>query len=268
MTLVRASTNSAQATRLSHPQIPLQACLKAIFFTTIVLFAKMTLVKEIDYCDGRVHSVLEIHLFVNPLGQNCRHSEIDIAKCNQMSAVKVRCTVVPLLNMTTIQQTMMLYHLPAHDLDVRAQVCQTLYQAILDYKAAQFQGQKRARQFLMYQQEVLANHHLHYNDHLAVSIAQSVPLDIEMFKEDRHSEMVKKGFRDDQKLASQMGITESETAIVVDTTNPSCGIKIDNFSFERLLRAYQKVHCARCALQNLANHCVPINQFIKHKQDQ
>lgn len=209
--------------------------------------------------------MLEIHLFVNPLGQGCRRSEIDVAKCDQMSAVKVRVTIVPLLNMATIQQTIGLYHLPANDLELRSRVCQTLYQAILDYKAAQFQGQKRARKFLMQQQQTLDDNHLHYDDDLAVKIAKSVPLDIEMFKEDRHGEMVKKAFRDDQQLASQMGITETETAVVIDTSNPNCGVKIDNFSFERLLKAYEKVHCARCALQNLANHRVPINRFLKRE---
>lgn len=207
--------------------------------------------------------MLEIHLFVDPLGNSCRNCEADAAKCRQMTAAKVRCTIVPLLNMATIQHTIRMYHLPENDLDIRSQVCQTLYQSILDYKAAQFQGQKRARKFLLYQQKFLDQNELKYDDQIIQKIAKKVDLDVEMFNEDRHSHLVEQAFRDDQHLASQLDIKATETAVVVDTTNPSCGLKIDHFTFERLLKAYEQVHCANCALQHLANHCIEIKSFNK-----
>lgn len=207
--------------------------------------------------------MLEIHLFVNPLGPNCQHCETDVLKCRQMTAAKVQCTIVPLFNMTTIQQTIQMYGLPTNDLEVRSTVCQALYQAILDYKAAQYQGQKRARKFLLLQQKALAHNHLHYDDQLAQQLANKVPLDLEMFDEDRHGQLVKKAFNDDQQLASQMGVTSTDTAIVVDTIAPDCGIKIENFSFDRLLKFYQKLHCDHCALMHLANRCIDLKQFSK-----
>lgn len=223
----------------------------------------MILEYKLNKCDGRVRLVLEIHLFVNPLGESCRNSEADVAKCSKMAAVKVRCTIVPLLNMATIQQTIRMYNLPEDDLEIRSKVCQTLYQSILDYKAAQFQGQKRARKFLLYQQQALEENNLNYDDKVTEQIAKKVSLDVDMFNEDRHSDLVEEAFRDDQQLASSMGISATETAIVVDTTNPSCGIKIDHFTFHKLLAIYEKVHCARCALQHLANHCIEIKSFHK-----
>ena len=101
--------------------------------------------------------MLEIHLFVNPLGMRCFRCEQDVLRIDQQLRTKVNYQFIPLFNMDTIQQTMKLYHLNDHDLNVRQQTSATLYQIILDYKAALFQGRKRGRHYLLRLQTALIN---------------------------------------------------------------------------------------------------------------
>ena len=55
--------------------------------------------------------MLEIHLFVNPLGMRCFRCEQDVLRIDQQLRTKVNYQFIPLFNMDTIQQTMKLYHL-------------------------------------------------------------------------------------------------------------------------------------------------------------
>lgn len=95
------------------------------------------------------HLMLEIHLFVNPLENRCFRCEHDVLKIDHQLNTKVNYRFIPFFNMATIQQTIESYHLNQHSLAVRQIVSRTIYQVILDYMAASFQGKKRGRQFLL-----------------------------------------------------------------------------------------------------------------------
>lgn len=183
--------------------------------------------------------MLEIHLFVNPLGMRCFRCEQDVLRIDQQLRTKVNYQFIPLFNMDTIQQTMKLYHLNDHDLNVRQQTSATLYQIILDYKAALFQGRKRGRHYLLRLQSALIHEGADYSEALAQKIAQQAQLDLDMFWEDRKSELAIKAFKKDQYMADEMGVTQTATAVVFDSEQPVYGYMINNFDYESLIESYR-----------------------------
>lgn len=183
--------------------------------------------------------MLEIHLFVNPLGTRCFRCEQDVFKIDQELRTKINYQFIPLLNMDTIQQTMQIYHLNDHDLKVRQQTSATLYQIILDYKAALFQGRKRGRHYLLQMQSAMINQKQSYSEELAKKIAKQAHLDLEMFWEDRHSPLAIKAFKKDQCMADELGVTQTATAVVFDTDQPVYGFLINDFDYETLIEAYR-----------------------------
>ncbi|RMX27139.1 DsbA family protein [Limosilactobacillus reuteri] len=189
--------------------------------------------------------MLELHLFVNPLGMRCLRCEKDVLKIDRDLNTKISYQFVPLFNMKTIDNTLKYYHLNPHDLAIRQQVSKTLNQVILDYKAALFQGRKRGRHYLLQLQSALINQGLDYNDELINKIAHDSHLDLEMFFEDQQSQLAKQAFRQDQKIASDLGVSETATAVVFNTEDSDYGLMILNFDYNTLINAFKSGKLAR-----------------------
>lgn len=189
--------------------------------------------------------MLELHLFVNPLGMRCLRCEKDVLKIDRDLNTKISYQFVPLFNMKTIDNTLKYYHLNPHDLAIRQQVSKTLNQVILDYKAALFQGRKRGRHYLLQLQSALINQGLDYNDELINKIAHDSHLDLEMFFEDRQSQLAKQAFCQDQKIASDLGVSETATAVVFNTEDSDYGLMIPNFDYNTLINAFKSGKLAR-----------------------
>ncbi|MCC4451417.1 DsbA family protein [Limosilactobacillus reuteri] len=56
--------------------------------------------------------MLELHLFVNPLGMRCLRCEKDVLKIDRDLNTKISYQFVPLFNMKTIDSTLKYYHPP------------------------------------------------------------------------------------------------------------------------------------------------------------
>ncbi|MBB1078520.1 DsbA family protein [Limosilactobacillus sp. STM2_1] len=198
--------------------------------------------------------MLELHLFVNPLGMHCLRCEKDVLKIDHDLNTKISYQFVPLFNMKTIDNTIDIYHLNPHDLTIRQRVSKTLNQVILDYKAALFQGRKRGRHYLLLLQSALIKQGLNYSDGLANKIASDSDLDLEMFQEDRQSQLAKQAFRQDQKIASDLGVTETATAVVFNTNDSDYGLMIPNFNYDTLINAFKSGELdSKVSLNDLAN---------------
>lgn len=183
--------------------------------------------------------MLEIHLFINPLGTNCLHSEKSVLKIKHSLNTKVSYRFIPLFNMDTIQQTISLFDLNSHDLLVRQKVSKIMYQIILDYMAALFQGQKYGQQYLLFLQSALINQGADYTEELTVEIADKAHLDIEMFLEDRQSTIAEKSYNECQSLAQEFNINRPNTAVLFNSNEENYGIKLNNCNYDALLAAYQ-----------------------------
>lgn len=158
--------------------------------------------------------MIEIYLFVNPLGAICLSSEKRLLNFVQTSEQKIQFRLMPLVNMQTITDVMKRYNIPKHDIDARNKLFENTYAAALDAKALQLQGKKKARKFLMQMQEEVACKKREYTQELVLSLVEAVGGDLEMFEEDRRSDLVKTLFQEDQNTAREMGITTHPSAVV------------------------------------------------------
>ena len=71
--------------------------------------------------------MLELYLFINPLGSTCYHAEQNILKLVELSKSKIKFKFVPLLNINSISSIMSSYGIDACDLKRRNQISQVLF---------------------------------------------------------------------------------------------------------------------------------------------
>lgn len=100
--------------------------------------------------------MVEIYLFVNPLGGVCLEIEKEIIQLSVNDKKKIQLRFIPLLNMKTINEFLSRQHIPINDIKRRNRIFEDLYSAALDYKAAQLQGRKKGRQLLIGLQKAVA----------------------------------------------------------------------------------------------------------------
>ncbi|MEI5995157.1 ClpXP adapter SpxH family protein [Candidatus Enterococcus mansonii] len=162
--------------------------------------------------------MIEIYLFVNPLGGICLNVEKDILKLVETENKKIQFRFIPLVNMKTINHLIKLFNIPSHDIEQRNQLFEDVYSAALDYKAAQLQGKKKGRHLLLGLQQAVAIDNIPYSLELSEKLVVEAGGDLDMFKADRQSEFVKESFQTDQQIAREMGIVKHPSAVVYNYT--------------------------------------------------
>ncbi|ALS38628.1 ClpXP adapter SpxH family protein [Enterococcus rotai] len=162
--------------------------------------------------------MIEIYLFVNPLGGICLNVEKDILKLVETENKKIQFRFIPLVNMRTINHLIKLFEIPTHDIEQRNQLFEDVYSAALDYKAAQLQGKKKGRHLLLGLQQAVAEENIPYSSELAEKLVVEAGGDLDMFKADRQSDFVKESFQTDQQIAREMGIVKHPSAVVYNYT--------------------------------------------------
>ncbi|MFD1392275.1 DsbA family protein [Lacticaseibacillus jixianensis] len=186
--------------------------------------------------------MLELFLFINPIGNRCREAELAVQRLARELTQKVSLRFVPLVNFPVIDQYMREAHLDPHNLALRNQLFNTAYQVAVDFKAAQFQGNVKARKLLIKQQAALATPAAPYDLKQAFEDVKQVGFDLEAFQEDRAREEMSQCLASDQAIALEMGITETPAVVVFNTANPTEGIRLGNVkTYERFKKVVQTV---------------------------
>jgi len=178
--------------------------------------------------------VLEVYLFVNPLATQCVRDEQNVLRLANDSDKQIQFQFVPLLNINVVQRALKCQGIGASDWQAQNRQSETLYRVILDYKAALFQGKKRGRNFLIALQSAMLKAGQRYSEELVKTVATDCKIDLDMFMEDRDSELAKQAFHADQRLASEMNITEASSAVVFDCDRCDYGILLEKFNYATL----------------------------------
>ncbi|USS87241.1 DsbA family protein [Fructilactobacillus hinvesii] len=162
--------------------------------------------------------MIEMYLFVEPTCSSCLTAEQAVTKVADNLTQKVRVKFIPYLQLGVINSS-------HHQLD---------YQITLDYKAALFQGCKKGREFLQQlQTEVLLNHAI-YSDALVNQVATATKLDLEMFQEDRDSDLPQSAFKSDQELVREMGVTDHDNLVIFNCASCANGLLIKDLDYQHL----------------------------------
>lgn len=170
--------------------------------------------------------MLEMYLFINPLGAVCYQAEQDILDLVARSDKEINFRFIPLLTLKTVTSVMKARQIPLGDLHQRNKLSKELYQAALDCKAALFQGKKKGRSYLLYIQQAFLNSPTSYDETLALKAAKACKLDIAMFLEDRNATFTEKQFQQDQQLAAKMHVTEHPTLVLYNLDGFDCGVAV------------------------------------------
>ncbi|WP_137643805.1 DsbA family protein [Lactiplantibacillus mudanjiangensis] len=208
--------------------------------------------------------MLEVYLFVNPLGEQCVRDEQNVLRLANDSDKQIQFQFVPLLNINVIQKAMQRQGFKPSDWQAQNQQSQTLYRLILDYKAALFQGKKRGLNFLIAMQDALLKAGQSYSVALAQDVAKQCKIDLDMFMEDRDSDLAKQAFHADQRLASEMAITESSSAVVFDCDNYDYGVLLEQFTYNTLFDLVNGQLDPFQALNQHTKNCVSLDNTQLH----
>lgn len=175
--------------------------------------------------------MIEIYLFINPIGGRCLSIEKQITELMKKNDLKIQLRLIPLMNLHTISDLLTREGLSKKDIHKRNKLSDVIYSASLDVKAAQLQGKKRGRIFLMKLQEELAKKKAPYSKELVHRLFSEVGGDMETFVEDRSSELVKELFIADQQIARDMSIPKHPTAVIYNCVNDEgTGVRIEGCS--------------------------------------
>lgn len=180
-----------------------------------------------------LNNIIEVFLFVNPLGPNCFETEKIIENFSTERNEKVNVRFVPLLNFKSISD--MLKEKNSSSLANRNKLYTDSYHASLAFQAASMQGKKKGRHFLMALQQLVIEEDKDVTKELLLHIASLTKLDLEMFEEDLESELSKKAFNKDQTLAMEMDVKNAPSCVVYSTNDSDSGYRIDQSITKQIL---------------------------------
>ncbi|EXJ22885.1 GTP pyrophosphokinase domain protein [Alkalibacterium sp. AK22] len=199
------------------------------------------------------NKVVEVFLFVNPLGPNCYESEKLVESFSAERNEKVKVRFIPLLNLRSIKNLVNEGH--TGTTKDRNELYAASYDASLAFQAASFQGKKMGRKFLMELQKLVVEGNQVVSSSLFLEIAETISLDIEMFQEDLESEFSKKAFNKDQKLAMDMNVTEAPSCVIYSSKDTRQGYRVESSITKQMLHGLcdDQLEKSGLSYQNLAN---------------
>ncbi len=93
--------------------------------------------------------MIELFLFINPIGPICYDIEKEILNKLNTSRKKIHLQILPFVNLFSVGVSMDYLSMNKADLVLRNEQTDQIYAASLDYKAAQLQGKKNRAGFLV-----------------------------------------------------------------------------------------------------------------------
>lgn len=183
-----------------------------------------------------LNNIIEVFLFVNPLGPTCFETEKLIESFSNERDEKVKVRFIPLLNFHTIGS--MVKETDNHTLSNRNQIYTDSFHASLAFQAASMQGKKKGRKFLMALQDKVVVEGKEVTKELFTQIAELINLDLEMFEEDFESDFSKNAFKKDQKLAQEMNIQNAPSCVLYSGNNQDYGYRVDTSITKQLLHGF------------------------------
>jgi len=189
---------------------------------------------------------IEIFFFTDPLGKRCNSARKIIKQFRSERPEKIKLRVIPIVNFKRVygHTRKVIRKTRESFVDSNNQFSTNTYQACLGFHASSMQGKNKAHDYLALLQEQVVEEKLDFTEDLSFEVAEEVGLDMEMFKDDYKSELTKKIYRKNLRLASEMKIMGT----------PSCVIFKDGQN-EEALRLHENIETeilhSICGLQDL-----------------
>ncbi|WP_129044639.1 DsbA family protein [Companilactobacillus metriopterae] len=176
----------------------------------------------------------EIFLYVNPLCSYCLNVEQSIIDFTRKNSISTQFHFITTYNMETINEYLEMKGCKLSDLDERTKCTKEIYDAALLYKSATFQGNKKARIFLMRMQDQINVQNLPFNEKTIMDAAIYAGLEYDTIMSYKDSESVEQGLKRDQQLIKDMNIRKAPSIVIFDNANPEePGLVINDFGDDR-----------------------------------
>lgn len=159
---------------------------------------------------------IEIFLFLDPLGRRCNSARKIIKQFRSERPEKVKLRIIPIVNFKRVygHTRKKAGQNRASLVERNNQFSANTYQACLAFHASAMQGKNKAHEYLTALQENVVEGRVDFSEELAFRVANEVNLDMDMFTEDYNSELTKKIYRKNLKLASDMKITGTPSCVI------------------------------------------------------
>lgn len=171
--------------------------------------------------------VFDFYLFFNPVDPFCYSCIDDMIQSIEQLKNKTYLHIIPYQNLQLTKQYMIDNHLPLSNLSVHNKIQETSFNIASTFKAARFQGKKKAHLFLQQLNQFTKVHHHNVSDTMILSAAKQANLDISMLLQDRDSQHVKQLYYHDQRTATQFDIRVTPSVVIFDTWQSS-GVLLEN----------------------------------------
>ncbi|GMA69245.1 dihydroorotate dehydrogenase [Leuconostoc litchii] len=181
--------------------------------------------------------MLSIYHFDTPLSDNCLLTEQYLQNISEKIERSHHLFFVPIISesmMNIIKESIVLSE-PC--VDKPEDKITLVYRLILDFKAAQIEGNKKARALLIELQKSLLTDKKSYSLDLVTDVAKMVNLNIQDFLYNRNSSETVQSILDDQQLAHDM-LTKIQPTVAIDDAFILNTQILTNFSVDDLLPAF------------------------------
>lgn len=176
--------------------------------------------------------MIDIYQFLNPLAEPCFRTEKYLLAVTESLAQKATVRFIPIMATDATQELKSLtpdVSLP----DTLSAVCHVA----LDFKAAQLEGNKKARSFLMALQQAIVTNHQPYSRDLVVSVAKAAQLNVADFIINRETKETIRAVIEEQHLAQQL-MPKIQTGITIDFSTASQTTVLTDCSAGHLVAAF------------------------------
>lgn len=159
---------------------------------------------------------IEIFLYLDPLGKRCNSARKIIKKFREERPENVKIRVVPMVNFKRVygHTRKRLGEDRTSFVERNNRFSTNTYQACLAFHASAMQGKKKANEFLTVLQEEVVESRVDFSEDLIFALADRINLDMDSFREDYSSELVRRIYRKSLNLAAEMNVTGTPSAVV------------------------------------------------------
>ncbi len=184
--------------------------------------------------------LVEIYLFVDPLGRRCNSARKIINRFREDHMEKIKLRIIPIVNAKKVLGYARKNQLKKLDsfVDKNNRLSTNTYQACLAFHASTMQGKKTGHEFLTELQSAVVENQEPFTEKLVFGIAEDMEtLDLEMFKEDYRSDFAKSIYQRNLKLAAEMNIQKTPSCVIIKNGVESDAIRVDREIEDELLHA-------------------------------
>ena len=176
--------------------------------------------------------MIDIYQFLKPLSENCFRTEKCLLTVAESLKQKTSIHFIPI--MTTDARQQLESFTPAGS---RPETLPTVCRVALDFKAAQLEGNKKARSFLMALQQALVTNNQSYSHELVIAIAKTTQLNVPDFISNRQTKETIRAVIKEQQLAQQL-MPKIQAGVAIDVSTPSQTTVLTDCSAKKLVSAF------------------------------